>query len=74
MATFYREQVTALHLALGAGPEEDWTEVAEPFEAAHGQPITGTFPTSTHLTPTITGGIGSQYSASRIASPRLPPS
>jgi site-specific DNA recombinase len=29
MATFYREQVAALHLALGAGEEEDRTEAAE---------------------------------------------
>jgi site-specific DNA recombinase len=29
MATFYREQVAALHVALGAGEEEDRTEAAE---------------------------------------------
>src|SRR5262249_13809859 len=29
MATFYREQVTALHLALGAGNDQDRAEAAE---------------------------------------------
>ncbi len=29
MATFYREQVTSLHLALGTGEREDRTEAAE---------------------------------------------